>query len=391
MALEGISRVAVLGAGNMGHGIAEVVAMGGYDVTLRDIEKSYVEKGYEQIQWSLEKLESKGQLAESAATILDRIETTVDLVESARGADLVIEAAPERMSIKQGIFADLSKVASPDAILATNTSSLSITQIAKVVENPSRVVGLHFFNPPVKMPLVEVIYGEETTEETATTAATFVESIDKTPIYVRKDVNGFVVNSVLGPFLEEPAWMVSEGVATVPEIDATLVYERGYPMGPFELSDMTGIDVSYDVRTEAGKPIAPAMQERVDAEEYGRKSGKGWYDYENGGADYTEEDISGDVDTLRIEARMINEAAKLVDDAVSIPQEIDTGMQLGAGFPDGPCTRGDEIGLDVVLDTLRAYADRTDAARFEPSSYLVGLVEVGKTGKAAGAGFYTYR
>ncbi len=390
MTVDGIQRVTVLGAGNMGHGIAEVTAIAGYDVTLRDIEREYVEKGHGQIQWSLEKLESKGKLDESAADILDRIDLAVDIEKAVAEADLVIEAAPERLSIKEDIFTDLTEYAPADAILATNTSSLSITQIAKVVDNPSRVVGLHFFNPPVKMPLVEVIYGEETSEDTATAAADFVESIDKTPIYVRKDVNGFVVNSVLGPFLDEPAWMVSEDAGTVRDIDATMVYERGYPMGPFELSDMTGIDISHSVREEAGKPIAPAMQERVDAEEYGRKSGKGWYDYENGGADYTEDDVSGDVDTLRIEARMINEAAKLVDQAVSIPNEIDTGMKLGAGFPEGPCARADEIGLDVVLDSLRDHYERTDADRFEPSPYLVSLVEDGKTGKAAGEGFYTY-
>jgi enoyl-CoA hydratase/3-hydroxyacyl-CoA dehydrogenase len=250
---------------------------------------------------------------------------------------------------------------------------------------------MHFFNPPVKMELVEVIYGDETSDDTAETAYEFVESIDKTPIYVRKDVNGFVVNSVLGPFGDEAAWMASEGVASVEEIDAAMVHQRGYPMGPFELSDMTGIDIGYHVRKEAGQPVPPIVEEKVEADELGQKTGIGYYDYEHGdGADYVPEDAAEEFDWLRIEARIVNEAADLIGNDVATPEAIDTGLRLGAGFPEGPCRRADKIGLDTVLEKLETLHDEYGEERYEPSAYLRELVDEGRTGEDAGAGFYEY-
>ena len=391
MTLEDIDRVAVLGAGSMGHGITEVVAIAGYHVTMQDIETDLVEGGYEDIEWSLEKLAEKGRLEEAPADVLDRIETTTDLEAAVADADVVIEAAPEDLDLKHDIFSDLDKMTPEGAILASNTSSLPITDIAEVVDRPERVVGTHFFNPPVKMDLVEVIYGEATSDETAETAYGFVESIDRTPIYVRKDVRGFVVNTVLGPFGDEAAWMVSEGEADIRTVDATMVHERGYPMGPFELSDMTGIDIGYHVRKEAGEPIPPVVEEKVEADELGRKTGVGYYDYEDGdGADYISEDASDDVDWLRIEARIVNEAAALVGNDVATPEDIDTGLRLGAGVPEGPCRRADKLGLDTVLETLESRHEETGEDRYEPADYLRELVDEDRTGEDAGAGFYEY-
>ena len=391
MTLEDIDHVAVLGAGSMGHGITEVVAIAGYRVTMRDVEPELVEDGYEDIEWSLEKLAEKDRIDEAPAEVLDRIETTTDLESAVSEADLVVEAAPEEMAVKHDVFSDLDEMAPEDAVLASNTSSLPITDIAEATQSPGRVVGTHFFNPPVKMDLVEVIYGDETTDETAGTAYEFVESINRTPIYVRKDVRGFVVNTVLGPFGDEAAWMVSEGEAEVREADATMVHERGYPMGPFELSDMTGIDIGYHVRKEAGQPIPPVVEEKVAAEELGRKAGKGYYDYAEGdGADYGPEDASDEFDWLRIEARIVDEAARLIGDDVATPKAIDTGLRLGAGFPEGPCRRADKLGLDTVLEKLKAFHEEYGEERYEPADYLRELVEEGRTGEDAGAGFYEY-
>jgi enoyl-CoA hydratase/3-hydroxyacyl-CoA dehydrogenase len=388
---DSIDRVAVLGAGSMGHGITEVVALAGYEVVMRDIKDGIVQDGYGDIEWSLEKLAEKGLIDQTPDGVLGRIDTTTDLATAVDGVDLVIEAAPEQMELKQDIYVELDKYANDNAILASNTSSLSITEIATATDRPNKVVGAHFFNPPVQMDLVEVIYGEETSDETAETVYEFIESIDKTPIYVRKDVNGFVVNSVLGPFPSEAAWMVSRDEAEIREIDATMVHERGYPMGPFELDDMTGIDIGYHVREEAGIPNPPVVEEKVEANELGQKTGKGYYDYEDGdGADYEASDISADFDWLRIEAMMMNEAAKLIDNNVATPEAIDTGMRLGTGFPEGPCRRGDKIGLDVVLEELEELHDEYGDERYEPANYLVDLVETGKTGEDAGEGFYEY-
>ncbi|AQL41548.1 3-hydroxybutyryl-CoA dehydrogenase [Halorientalis sp. IM1011] len=391
MSVDDIERVAVLGAGNMGHGITEVVAIAGYDVVMRDIEQEIVDEGYEDIQWSLEKLSEKGIVDEDPDDVMARIDTEVDLETAVSDVDLVIEAAPEQMELKKDIYGDLTEFTPEDAILASNTSSLSITEIAKATDKPEKVVGMHFFNPPVKMDLVEVIYGAETSDETAETTYDFVESIAKTPIYVRKDVNGFVVNSVLGPFGDEAGWMVSNDEATIREADATMVHERGYPMGPFELGDLTGIDIGYHVRKEAGKPVPPIVEEKVEADELGQKTGKGYYDYEDGdGADYGHEDVTEEFDWLRIEARMINEAAKLIGNDVATPDAIDTGMRLGAGFPEGPCRRADKIGLDQVLDKLETLHEQTEAERYDPADYLVELVNGGHTGEDAGQGFYEY-
>ncbi|MFB6143524.1 MAG: 3-hydroxyacyl-CoA dehydrogenase/enoyl-CoA hydratase family protein [Halorientalis sp.] len=391
MELDDIDQVTVLGAGNMGHGITEVVAMGGYDVVMRDIEQEIVDEGYEDIEWSLEKLAEKGRLDEEPEAVLERISTAVDLEAAVADADLVIEAAPEQMALKKEIYGELDEYAPEHAVLASNTSSLSITEMASVTDRPEQVVGMHWFNPPVKMDLVEVIYGEETSDETAEFVYEFVESVGKTPIYVRKDVRGFVVNSVLGPFGEEAAWMVSEGEAEVRAADATMVHERGYPMGPFELADLTGIDVGYHVRKEAGTDIPPIMAEKVENDELGRKTGKGYYDYEEGdGVDYGPEDVSEDFDWLRIEARMVNEAAKLIGQDVATPEAIDTGMRLGAGFPEGPCRRADKIGLDRILEKLETLHEETGEERFAPADYLVELVNEGHTGEDAGRGFYEY-
>jgi enoyl-CoA hydratase/3-hydroxyacyl-CoA dehydrogenase len=392
---DDIERVAVLGAGNMGHGITQVVAMAGYDVAMRDVAEDLVEDGYESSRWSLRKLADKDRIDESPQTVLARVDTTTDIEAAVADADLVVEAAPERMDLKRQIFAEVDELTHDDALLASNTSSLSITEIAEATDRPEAVLGLHFFNPPVLMALVEVIYGAETSDETAEAGYEFVESIGKTPIYVRKDVQGFVVNSVLGPFMGEPAWMVSEDEATIRGADATLVHERGYPMGPFELADMNGIDVGYHVRTEAGVPIPPVMAERVENDELGRKTGEGYYDYggegdgEGPGADYEPGD-AGDFDHLRVEALMANEAARLVGDDVATPEAIDTGMRLGAGFPEGTCRRADDIGLDVILEKLRDRHEGTGDDRYEPADHLVDLVEAGKTGEEAGEGFYEY-
>lgn len=390
MVSKDAQQVTVIGAGSMGHGITEVIAMAGYDVTMRDIDKEIIEEGYQNIEWSLEKLAENGALDESAEEIIARIDTSVDLAESVEGSDLVVEAVPEQMELKQDVFSDVDKYTPDGAVLASNTSSLSISDIASATQRPSDVVGLHFFNPPVKMDLVEVIYGSETTDGTAEFAYEFIEDIGKTPIYVRKDVHRFVVNNVLGPFIDESHWMVSNGEATIREADAAMVHRRGYPMGPFELVDMTGIDVSYHVRRAADLKVAPLMEEKIENDELGRKTGKGHYNYENGdGPDYEEGD-GEDFDTLRVDAMIINEAARLIGDGVATAEEVDTGMQLGTGFPEGPCMYADEVGIDTVVNKLEALHDEHGENRYKPAAYLVDLLEEGRTGISSSVRFHRY-
>ena len=385
-----IERVAVLGVGSMGHGIAEVAAIAGYDVTMRDLEEGIIENAVDEIEWSLGKLAEKELVDASPEEILDRISTTTDIETAVGGADLVIEVVPETMDIKKDVYGEVDQYAPETAILATNTSSLSVTEIAAATGRPEMVVGMHFFNPPVQMDLVEVIYGDQTNDETAEAAAEFVNSLDKTPIFVRKDVNGFVVNNVLLPFMEEPGWMIAEDEATVRQADAAMVHERGYPMGPFELADFTGIDIGYHVREQAGIEVPPIIKEKVELGDVGKKAGKGYYDYEGSdGANYTPNDAEG-FDTLRVESRMINEAAELIGNDVATAEEIDTGMRLGAGLSEGTCRTADKLGLDRVLEKLEALYEETGEERYQPAEYLSELVDRGRTGEEAGAGFFEY-
>ncbi|MFC7203067.1 3-hydroxyacyl-CoA dehydrogenase/enoyl-CoA hydratase family protein [Haloferax namakaokahaiae] len=390
MELE-IENLAVLGAGSMGHGIAEVAAIAGYDVFLRDVEEDLVREGYDQIEWSLNKLAEKDQIDEDAEQVLDRISTTVDLETAVADADLVIEAAPENLELKRQIFEAVDSATSDETILATNTSSLRVSDIATATERPEYCCGLHFFNPPVKMDLVEVVSGDQSSEAVVDSAYEFVNSMGKTPIRVRKDVPQFVVNNVLTPFMGEAAWMLDEEAATIEAIDAAMVFKRGYPMGPFELNDFGGLDIFAHTRDQWNDPVPASIRSRIESDDLGRKTGAGFYDYDGGGgASYGPRQGDG-VETTRIEARMINEAAKLVGDDVADPSDIDVAMRLGGGLPEGTCRTGDKLGLDVVLDTLERLYERTGADRYEPADYLVKLVDDGHTGESAGAGFYDYR
>ncbi|MCU4800801.1 3-hydroxyacyl-CoA dehydrogenase NAD-binding domain-containing protein [Halobacteria archaeon HArc-gm2] len=386
-----IDSLAVLGAGSMGHGIAEVAAMAGYDVVLRDVEDDLVQDGYDQIEWSLNKLAEKGQLDADPDDVLGRVSTAVELEAAVADADLVIEAAPEDLDLKQTIFAEVDEAAPADAIIATNTSSLRIGDVATATDRPERCCGMHFFNPPVKMDLVEVVGGEATADDVVDAAYEFVESLDKTPIRVRKDVPQFVVNNVLTPYMGEAGFMLDEGTDDIRAVDAAMVFRRGYPMGPFELNDFGGLDVFAHTREQWDDPVPESISSRVEDGDLGRKAGAGFYEYEDGpGADYGPTQGDG-VDTLRIEARMINEAARLVGQDVATPEDIDVGMRLGGGLPEGTCRTADKLGLDVALEKLRELHDATGAQRYEPADYLVERVESGHTGEAAGRGFYDYR
>ncbi len=383
-----IDSLAVLGAGSMGHGIAEVAAIAGYNVVMRDVEQDIVREGYEQIEWSVGKLAEKGRIDDDpmSSSIVSRRRLIRDSGRRRR---------PRRRSRARGprseteIFSAVDAAASSETIIATNTSSLRVSDIAAAVDQPERCCGLHFFNPPVKMDLVEVVSGEATNEVVTDTAYTFVESIDKTPIRVRKDIPQFVVNNVLTPYMGEAAWMFDAGAASIREIDAAMVFQRGYPMGPFELNDFGGLDIFAHTREQWDEPVPESVSSRIEDDDLGRKTGKGFYDYEDSGVDYEPGQGEG-VDTVRIEARMINEAAKLVGQEVAVPEDIDTGMRLGGGLPEGTCRTADKIGLDVALEKLRDLHDATGAERYEPADYLIELVEAGHTGEDAGRGFYDY-
>jgi enoyl-CoA hydratase/3-hydroxyacyl-CoA dehydrogenase len=388
MELDDINSITVLGAGNMGHGIAEVAALSGYDVNLRDIEEEFVQNGYEQIEWSLDKLAEKERIGEDEAeAALERVTPLVDLETAVEDADVVIEAVPEKMEIKKDVYGDLEAYAPDRTVFATNTSSLSITELSEVTERPERFCGMHFFNPPVRMQLVEVISGEHTADATLDLIEDLAEAMDKTPVRVRKDSPGFVVNRVLVPLMNEAAWMVHEDEATVAEVDSTAKYGMGLPMGLFELMDQVGLDVGLHVQEYMEEVLGdayapcPMTEEKIEAGHLGKKSGKGIYDYEDGeGAQIPTDEVSEEIET-RLVAMMANEVAALVANDVADADGIDQAMQLGAGFPDGPAKMADEAGIDTLVAALDERHEETDEERYVANDHLRDLAE-------SGEGFY---
>ena len=383
MQLEDIHHVTVLGAGNMGHGIAEVAALAGYEVSLRDINDEFVQNGYDQIEWSLGKLAEKDRISEDEADgALDRVEPYVDLAAALEGTDVVIEVVPERMEIKKDVYAAVVDNAPEDAVFVTNTSSLSITELSEVTDRPERFCGMHFFNPPVRMDLVEVISGAHTTEATLALIEGLAEEMGKTPVRVRKDSPGFIVNRILVPLMNEAAWIVESGDGTIETVDSTTKFDMGLPMGSFELADQVGIDVGYhvleymhEVLGDAYRPC-PLLVEKVESETLGKKTGSGFYDYENGGAQVPSDAVDSDV-RKRLLAVMANEVAGLIGNDVADAAAIDRAVMLGAGFPDGPAKLADSDGLDGLVDVLDTLHEETNEARYEAADYLRTAAEEG--------------
>ena len=283
--LSEIDTVGVVGAGTMGNGIAQVAATAGYDVVMRDIEETYVENGLESIEHSLNRMVTGEKLTrEEADAALDRITGTTALADLA-DADVVVEAVIEEMEIKQDVFESLDGVADDDVVLATNTSTLSITSIASVTDRPAQVVGLHFMNPVPVMEGVEVVVGEKTPAETAEFAHSFAEALGKTT-WESDDKPGFVVNRALMPWINEGIRSFDEGLASKEDIDRGLKLGTNVPMGPLELADHIGLDIVLDasetLHAELGDRYKPAylLKRKVEAGELGKKTDKGFYNYE---------------------------------------------------------------------------------------------------------------
>ncbi|WP_049986048.1 3-hydroxyacyl-CoA dehydrogenase family protein [Halobellus rufus] len=283
-------HVTVLGAGTMGHGIAQVSAMGGHDVVLRDIESDLVSEGIDAIRSNLRGGVEREKLTEAEMeSALDNITGETDLEAAVAGTDLIVEAVPEDLDLKKSVLGDAEDAAADDTVLATNTSSLSVTELASALERPQGLIGLHFFNPVHIMSLVEVIVGERTSDSTQSVATEYVDSIDKTSVVVR-DTPGFA-SSRLGVALGvEAIRMVEEGVASPRDIDNAMELGYNHPMGPLELTDVVGLDVRLDIleylREELGERFKPPqlLKRKVRAGKVGKKSGEGFYVWEDGEA-----------------------------------------------------------------------------------------------------------
>jgi len=379
------TKIAVIGAGEMGHGIAQLAAMHGFQVTMRDIKPEFVDRGMERIRWSFRKLVERNELTqEQANKALARITATTELADAVRGADVVIEAVFEDLDLKKQVFLELDAHAPPNAILASNTSGLRITEMARVTKRPEKVVGMHFFNPVVMMPLIEIVRGDDTSDATVRAMEELSRAMNKTPIVCRKDVPGFITTRTIGNYMYEAAWIHDEEGVPTEVIDSAMKFKVGFPMGPFELADRVGVDLLNRIPATQGLPIPPSVERLARAGKHGQKTGEGFYDYRQGGKPGITPDQGKDFDVLRILAPVFNEAARLVEWGVASPEEIDLAMRLGTAFPKGPLRLADEYGLDAILMALAG------SKRHRPVRLLEEKVRSGELGVKSGKGFYDH-
>lgn len=377
--MKGI-KVGVLGAGTMGAGIAQVAAQSGHKVVLVDVNAQQLEKAKKEIQKVLTRLVEKGILA-SAEELLEKMTFSTEL-QDFKGSGLIIEAIVEKLDVKHAVFKQIEEVVDTDCIIASNTSSLSIASIGSVLKNPSRVIGIHFFNPAPLMPLVEIIPAVQTTEKTLSEAKALIDSWNKVTV-VCKDTPGFIVNRVARPFYGEALRIYEEGVADFATIDWAMTEIGGFKMGPFTLMDYIGNDINYTVTETVfaafyfDPRFKPSFTQKrhMEAGFLGRKSGRGYYDYAEGAKmpDPIKDQELGQKIVDRILAMLINEAYDALFLNIGSKEAIDLAMTKGVNYPKGLLAWSEEIGLKKVLGTLTALFEEYGEDRYRPNPLLKRL------------------
>jgi enoyl-CoA hydratase/3-hydroxyacyl-CoA dehydrogenase len=381
-----INKITILGSGVMGHGIAQVAATVGYNIVLRDIEQSFLDNAMKKIQWSLGKMVEKQKLSQSDAdSIYGRITPVVDLKEALKGTDLLVEAVPEDMELKKKVYAEVDMYAEDKTLYASNTSTLPIGEMASLTSRPSRFIGLHFFNPPQLMPLVEVIPGHLTSSETVNLSLDLIRNIGKEPVLCKKDVVGFIVNRIFIPLIHEAAYCLDRDKAEMTQIDSAVKFKMAFPMGIFELADYTGLDVVFKASKEMisrdKKVINPhPLIERLYSEKkLGQKSGSGFYNY---GSDNKYERVNlsekeaEKYDPIAIVSVAANNAAWLLTNGVCDVGDLDKALRLGMGLKKPLFTIVEEFGLKKVLVTLENMSNKYGNF-YEPDAYLRKIASKG--------------
>jgi len=376
-----IKNITVLGSGIMGHGIAQVSAMAGYNVVLRDIEQPFLDKAMEKIKWSLDKLVSKEKISENERNeIFSRIKPIVDLKDAVHDCDLVIEAVPEIMELKKKVYAELDKVASDQVVFASNTSTLPITEIANTISRPKKFIGIHFFNPPQLMKLVEVIPGQETSDDITNHTIKIVKSDNKIPVTCRKDVPGFIVNRLFIPLVHEACYVMERQKIQQTEIDSAVKFKLGFPMGIFELADFTGLDVIHKATVEMHvrdkKVISPhpTIEQLFNEKKLGQKSGEGFYKYSDDKYERIplSEELAKKCEPIQIIANILNNAAWLVTNNASDIDEIEKAASLGLGLKKPLFETAKEIGMQKIVEELKKLSNK-HGVFYEPDPLLLSM------------------
>ena len=376
-----VKNITVLGSGVMGHGIAQVSATAGYNVVLRDIKQEFLDKAMEKIKWSLDKLVSKEKISkEEGDAIFSRIVPIVDLNEAVKNAELVIEVVPEIMDLKKSVYAELDKAASPEVVFASNTSTLPITEIANTTSRPEKFIGIHFFNPPQLMKLVEVIPGEKTSQEITDLTQEYVKSVNKQAVLCRKDVPGFIINRLFIPMVHEACYAQDRTNATLEEIDSAVKFKLGFPMGIFELADFTGMDVIHKATVEMhlrDKKVInphPTIEKMFDEKKLDQKSGEGYYKYSDDKYERValSEELAEKFNPIQLVANILNNAAWLITNGASDIAEIEKAAQLGLGLKKPLFETAKEIGIKNIVNELNKLAEK-HGEFYKPDPLLVSM------------------
>ena len=377
-----VKNITVLGSGVMGHGIAQVSATAGYNIVLRDIKQEFLDKAMEKIKWSLDKLVSKEKISkEEGDSIFSRITPIVDLNEAVKNAELVIEVVPEIMDLKKSVYAELDKAANPEVVFASNTSTLPITEIANTTSRPEKFIGIHFFNPPQLMKLVEVIPGEKTSQEITDLTLEYVKSVNKQAVVCRKDVPGFIINRLFIPMVHEACYAQDRTNSTLEEIDSAVKFKLGFPMGIFELADFTGMDVIHKATVEMhlrDKKVInphPTVEKMFDEKKLGQKSGEGYYKYSDDKYERValSEELAEKFNPIQLVANILNNAAWLITNGASDIGEIEKAAQLGLGLKKPLFETAKEIGIKNIVDELNKLAEK-HGDFYKPDPLLISML-----------------
>ena len=376
-----IKQITVIGSGVMGHGIAQISAMAGYEVVIRDIQQSFLDKAMEKINWSVNKLAEKKKINQTdAEKIISRIHPIVDIQQSLKNSELIIEAVPEDLRLKHKVYQELDKYADKNVIFGSNTSTLPISEISSFTSRPNRFIGLHFFNPPQLMKLVEVIPGDKTDKQITDLIINFVNKIGKIPILCKKDVPGFIVNRIFLPLVHEAVYSLDRSKSSLVEIDSASKYKMALPMGIFELADYTGIDVIHKATNEMysrDKKVIfphPKIQELFENKELGQKTGKGFYQYQGDNYERIQltEELAEKFDPISLVSVAVNNASWLLSNGVCNKNELEQALMLGMGLKRELFETAEIFGINNIIDTLQHLSSEFGKF-YEPDKYLLSM------------------